>query len=109
MGNAEVFFIAALTNNTVSLEDRFNPKGHDSPVCVEQVSTQLAGSITSSGSLTATWTRPLAASGQGLTPIAAGQKFRAIAAWGPQKDRQAKPCAAGWPEHKSTGNAEVTF
>ena len=109
MGNAEVFFIAHYANDTVAVEDRFNPKGHDAPVCVAPVSQLVAGAALPSGALTATWTRKLNVSGTGVMPIAPGQSVHAIAAWGPQKDRQAASCAGGWPEHSQTGKATLTF
>lgn len=78
-------------------------------MCVQPVSSQLAGAVDASGALTATWTRRLAANATGVAPIAPGQAFHAIAAWGPKKDRQAAPCAAGWPEHTTTGSATLAF
>ena len=69
----------------------------------------MAGTSVASGALTATWTRKLNASGTGIASIAPGQSFRAIAAWGPQKDRQAASCAKGWPEHSQTGSATIKF
>ena len=109
MGNAEVFFIAHLTNGTVSVEDRFNPKGHESPICVPAVSQVISSAVLPNGALTAVWTRKLSASGQGVAPIAPGQSFHAIAAWGSEKNRQAAPCARGWPEHSHTGDATLKF
>jgi len=109
MGNAEVFFIAQLTNGTVVVEDRFNPKGHDYPQCVPAVSQIVSSEALPNGALTAVWTRKLAASGQGVAPITPGQSFSAISAWGSQKDRQSAPCANGWPEHSHTGSATLKF
>ena len=86
-----------------------NPKGHESPVCVPAVSQVISSAVLPSGALTAVWTRKLSASGQGVAPIAPGQSFHAIAAWGSEKNRQAAPCAGGWPEHSHTGDATLKF
>ena len=109
MGNAEVFWISLLSTGQVSVEDRFNPKGHDSPVCVQQVSKGAGAVDGATGALTATWTRPLNVSGTGLAPIASGQSFHAISAWAGRKSQQATACAAGWPEHSATGSATLKF
>lgn len=91
-------------------QDRYNPSGHAAPVCVQQqISTTLAGAVAADGSITATWTRPLSAAGVGLAPIVPGQTYRAIAAWGSSNGRQNHTCAPGWPEHSTTGSAQVTF
>jgi hypothetical protein len=109
MGNAEVFFIAKMANGTVTVEDRFNPHGHSYPECVPAVSQLVTSAALPNGAITATWTRKLAASGQGVAPIAPGQSFRAISAWGQDKNRQSTACSQGWSEHKSTGSATLKF
>ena len=108
MGNAEVFWVSVLSNGVVSVEDRFNPKGHDAPVCVTQQSKGNGSVDPKTGIVTATWVRPLNATGEGFASISSGSSFRTIAAWG-TSSQQATPCQMGWHEHKYTGSGSTTF
>lgn len=110
MGNAEVFFVSVLSSGVVSIEDRFNPKGHDAPICVTQSLTGASGAVSSAnGAVTAKWTRPLNASGSGYASITPGATLRMIAAWGSASRQEATPCQTGWKEHSYTGSGSTTF
>lgn len=110
MGNAEVFFVSVLSNGVVSVEDRFNPKGHDAPVCVTQQLIGASGSVNSAtGVVTAKWTRPLNATGSGYASITSGATLHTIAAWGSASHQQATPCQTGWSKHSYTGSGTTTF
>ena len=112
MAPAEVFWISALSDGNVSVEDRFNARGHAAPACtLAQASTQLSGSVLSDGTIMASWSRPLAVntSVPGLMTIVPGQSVRVIAAWAEKKDQQAAPCLMGWGEHKTHYAGSTTF
>jgi len=110
MGNAEVFFVSVLSSGVVSIEDRFNPKGHDAPICVTQSLTGASGAVSSAnGAVTAKWTRPLNATGSGYANITPGSTLRMIAAWGSASRQEATPCQTGWKEHSYTGSGSTTF
>jgi len=112
MAPAEVFWLSKLANGTVTLEDRYNAAGHAAPACVPApVSTQLAGAAGADGSLSAAWSRPLAANGTGLVAIVPGTKMNVIAAWAVVDlfKSHAQPCEMGWNEHTTHYSGVATF
>lgn len=112
MAPAEVFWISKLANGTVVLEDRYNAAGHAAPACVPApVTTQLAGAVAGDGSLTAAWSRPLAANGTGLVAIVPGVKMNVIAAWAVVDifKSHASGCGMGWNEHTTHYSSSATF
>jgi len=112
MAPAEVFWLSKLANGTVTLEDRYNAAGHAAPACVPApVSTQLAGAAGADGSLSAAWSRPLAANGTGLVAIVPGTKMNVIAAWAVVDlfKSHTQPCEMGWKEHTTHYSGVATF
>jgi hypothetical protein len=111
MAPAEVFWVSVLKNNSVSVESRLNPGGHTPPSCLTpQLSTPGASSVDASGTITATWTRPLSAAGTfGYVDIVPGNKQDTVAAWAVKKDQQDGECMMGWGEHASTYKNSATW
>ena len=107
MAPAEVFWISHLSNGAVTIEDRFNPHKHDAPVCTKQISTG-AGQQGNDGTLTAQWSRPLIASGEGLTSITPGKTVSVIAAWGTLDGQASKSCET-WDKHVQHWSGTTTF
>ena len=101
MAPAEVFWVSKLGNNSVTVEDRYNADGHAAPACVPTpISTQLSGSVASDGSISASWSRPLAVNGTGLVSIVPGVQVNVIAAWAVVDVFKGKSsCEMGWTEH----------
>jgi len=96
MGPAEVFWLSALSNGAPSFEDRVNPGGHAASVCAPaQLSHVLAAAADASGTLTATWTRPLElAPTAGYVNISEGAPRAVIAAWSSDLARPGAACNA---------------
>lgn len=110
MAPTEVFFLARLQNNTVVLEDRYNKKKHDPPVCINpQVSTNVIGNLATDGTLSAQWSRPLEVKGDGLITIVPGTSMNTIAAWAELKDQQINFCEMGWGKHSLVYSNTTTF
>lgn len=111
MAPAEVFWLSKIANGSVTVEDRYNANGHSAPACLPApVSTQLSGSVSSDGSISATWSRPLAVNGTGLVAITPGTKMSVIAAWAVVDVFKAHtPCEMGWNEHTTHYASSATF
>lgn len=109
MAPAEVLWASRLSSDVVSAEDRINPEGHAPPVCLNPQVSTTNGTLAADGSITASWTRPLAVNTSGYVDLVPGSTYHIIAAWAFKKDLQGKACSGGWPEHKNVYTSSITI